>query len=87
MDKNEIIEKLDSLINKNIKISKSIKHSSNWIEQYAGFEGALKNYDIGEEHEDVIALITLKIVKGNKVKYTDEINIWLDPRDCLAFKD
>jgi hypothetical protein len=84
LNKDDIALKLDNLIGREVKLADKIKHSSNWVDGYENHVGILKKYDLGEEYEDIIALIQVTVVTGKKKENRRTEEIWVDARDIVG---
>jgi hypothetical protein len=76
--------KLERLLNKEVKLSAKIRHSSNHIEDFAGYTGVLRDFDIGEDYEDIICKVEVVVVSGKKKDNRRNEIIWVDARDILG---
>jgi hypothetical protein len=83
LTKDDIELKLERLIGREVAIHKTIKHSANWVEQYIGMSGILKQIEIGDEHEDIVVLVDVVLVTGKKEVRSNSNGIWLDARDIV----
>jgi len=84
MDKDEILLKVDRLLNREVTIGKSIKYSSNHIDNFSGYNGILKSYDLGESYEDIIVSVEVVVSTGKKLEGRENALIWLDARDLVG---
>jgi hypothetical protein len=84
MDKDDVILKVERLVNREVTVAKSIKYSSNHIDNFTGYKGILKSYDLGESYEDVIVSVEVVVSTGKKLEGRDNVLIWLDARDLVG---
>lgn len=84
MDKDEVILKVDRLIGREVTVNKSIKHSSNHLDNYVNCKGILKTYDLGEHYEHVIVSVEFIVSTGKKLEGRDNVLVWMDARDLVG---
>lgn len=85
--KEEIAKKLTDLLNKEIKMTNKIKHSSNHVDEVAGLSGILKEFYQEDGKTKALIGFVLTVTLGKKANTVRPYEIWVDVRDIVGFEE